>query len=178
MRYIFFVGLGLLLVGCAAKIPFSKQLMEDFNLTEKDLRKVQFYTSHTIILERQTAKSSNAKAVDRGELVVSSSSLSERIVIPANRRCILEGIDDETGDVKVRFEMGAGRFLTFTTRPNQNNNQRMYLKAVWRDGRGELDYGGGVYFAVGTSSAVYLQVKLKQLQRNKRSDRVVKGMRV
>jgi hypothetical protein len=177
MRNIIFICLSLLFVGCAAKIPFSKQLMDDFNLTEKELRKVQFYTSHTIILERQTSKSNNARAVDRGELVVSSSSLSERIVIPANRRCILEGIDEETGDVKVRFEMGAGRYLTFTTVPNRNN-QRMYLKAVWRDGRGELDYGGGVYFAVGTSSAAYLQVKLKQLQRNRRSDRVVKGMRV
>ncbi|MCC5922823.1 MAG: hypothetical protein JJT77_03470, partial [Crocinitomicaceae bacterium] len=76
MRNFLYICLGLLLVSCAAKIPFSKQLMEDFNLTEKDLRKVQFYTSHTIILERQTAKSNNAKAVEKGELVVSSSSLS------------------------------------------------------------------------------------------------------
>lgn len=177
MRNFFYIGLALILTSCAAKVPFTMQLMDDFNLTEKELKKVQFYTSHTIILERQQSKSNNASKVDRGDLVVSSSSLSERIVIPANRRCILEGIDEESGDVMVRFEMGAGRFLTFHTRPNQNN-QRMYLKAVWRERRGELDYGGGVYFAVNTSSSAYLQVKLKQLQRNKRSDRVVKGMRI
>ena len=177
MKYIILLCLaGLFLTSCATRVPFTDEIKRDFNLTENNLRQVQFYTSRTIILERDDKKEVTATTGRDGELVASRESLSERIVIPANRPCIFESIDED-GSINIRFETGAGRTLKFKQRPNVATG-RFYLHANWQDGRGELDYGGAVYYAVSGSSSAYLIVKLKQWQKNQRSDRTVKGMRV
>ena len=164
------------LASCATKVPYTNKIKEDFGLTHENLKKVQFYTSKTIILERSEKQKRTTTTGQGGDLVVSSTSSSERIVIPANRPCIFDG-EDESGAILIRFELGDGRVLRFKQRPNIASD-RFYLEAQWQDGRGELDYGGAVYFAVSGSSSAYLLVKLKQWQKNKRKERVVKGMKV
>lgn len=164
------------LASCATKIPYTEKVKEDFDLTDSKLRQVQFYTSRTIILERDEQKQTTATTGQRGDLQVSSTSSSERIVIPANRPCVFEKTE-ENGAIAIRFETGAGRVLRFKTRPNVASD-RFYLEADWKGGKGELDYGGAIYYAISGSSSAYLLVKLKKWQRNKRKDRVVKGMKV
>ena len=166
----------ILMTSCATRVPFTDEIKKDFNLTESNLKQVQFYTSRTIILERDDQKEVTATTGKDGELVASKESMSERIVIPANRPCIFEKMDED-GSINIRFEMGAGRVLKFKQRPNVATG-RFYLHADWKDGKGELDYGGAVYYAVSGSSSAYLIVKLKQWQKNKRNDRTVKGMKV
>ncbi|WP_133122083.1 hypothetical protein [Brumimicrobium salinarum] len=140
------------------------------------MKKVQFYTSETIILERSDEQQQMATTGSSGELVKSERSTSERIVIPANRPCVFEKLEDD-GTVQIRFELGGGRVLRFAERRNISNG-RYYLVAQWNNGKGELDYGGSVYYAVRGSSAAYLMVKLKNWKKNQRKDRVVKGMKV
>lgn len=166
----------LLLVSCATSVPYTLQIKEDFSLNEESFKQVQFYTSKTIILERQDEKKTTATTGEDGDLVVNKTSSSERIVIPANRPCIFEGIEED-GTIQIRFELGQGRYLRFKQR-TAGANERFYLVADWKDGRGELDYDNAVYYASSTSSSAYLLVKLKMWQKNKRKDRVVKGMKV
>jgi hypothetical protein len=176
-RYLVLLSITFLLAAsCATKIPFTEKIRTEFDLTESKMKQVQFYTSRAIILERSDEKQVTATTGKEGDLVVSSTASSERIVIPANRPCILEKVEED-GSVAIRFELGAGRYLRFKQRPNATSD-RFYLQADWKDGKGELDYGGAVYYAVSGSSSAYLLVKLKQWQRNKRKDRIVKGMKV
>lgn len=165
-----------MLASCATKIPYTSKIKKDFDLTEDKLKQVQFYTSRTIVLERDDEQETTATTGKDGDLVVSSTSSSERIVIPANRPCIFEKMEED-GTIQIRFELGAGRVLRFKQRPNVTS-ERFYLLADWENGKGELDYGGAVYYAVSGSSAAYLVVKLKQWKKNSRKDRVVKGMKV
>ncbi|PKR81848.1 hypothetical protein CW751_00475 [Brumimicrobium salinarum] len=153
-----------------------KKIKADFDLTPEKMKKVQFYTSETIILERSDEQQQMATTGSSGELVKSERSTSERIVIPANRPCVFEKLEDD-GTVQIRFELGGGRVLRFAERRNISNG-RYYLVAQWNNGKGELDYGGSVYYAVRGSSAAYLMVKLKNWKKNQRKDRVVKGMKV
>ncbi len=176
MKNLVWISLIVLISSCATKVPFTNKIRNEFDLTETKMRQVQFYTSRTIILERSTERQTTATTGQGGDLVVSSTSSSERIIIPANRPCIFEKMEED-GSILIRFELGAGRVLRFKQRPNVASD-RFYLEADWRDGRGELDYGGAVYFAVSGSSSAYLIVKLKQWQKNKKKDRVVKGMKV
>lgn len=178
MKIVSILVILLVFASCATKIPYTSKIKEDFALTDDKLKKVQFYSSRMIILERKEQAETTATTGQSGDLVVSSSSLSERIVIPANTKCVFEKFG-ETGAVLIRFETGAGRTLTFAERTGgAAGSGRFYLQADWKGGRGELDYGGAVYFAVSGSESAYLMVKLKQWQRNRRKDRVVKGMKV
>lgn len=176
MKYFIVLFSVFMMASCATKIPYTKKIKEDFGLTDEKLKEVQFYTSTTIILERDDEQETTATTGKDGDLVVSSTSSSERIVIPANRPCIFEK-REEDGTIQIRFELGAGRVLRFKQRPNTTSD-RFYLLADWDNGKGELDYGGAVYYAVSGSSAAYLVVKLKQWKKNSRKDRVVKGMKV
>lgn len=166
----------LLLGSCATKVPYTQKIKKEFSLTPDKLKKVQFFTSETIILERSNQQGKVTTTGDEGTLVTSSESSSERIIIPANRPCIFEDMESD-GSIKIRFETGAGRALEFSVRPNISDG-RLYLKADWRNGKGALQYGGTRYFAVRGSASAYLLVKLKNFRKNRHSDRVVKGMKV
>jgi|SRR5690554_261518 len=176
MRILFALLTLVLLGSCATKVPYTSKIKTDFDLTPDKMKKVQFYTSETIILERSDEQQKVATTGSSGELVTSERSTSERIVIPANRPCIFEKLEED-GTVQIRFELGAGRVLRFAERQNISNG-RSYLVAQWANGKGELDYGGSVYYAVRGSSSAYLMVKLKNWKKNQRKDRVVKGMKV
>lgn len=176
MRIILGLVAVLILGSCATKVPYTSKVQSEFDLTPEKLKKVQFYTSEAIILERSDDQSKVATTGQSGTLVSSSSSSSERIIIPANRPCVFEQ-KAEDGSVEIRFEMGQGRVLRFHERQNVSNG-RFYLVAQWADGKGELDYGGAVYYAVRGSASAYLMVKLKNYKKNQRKDRVVKGMKV
>lgn len=176
MKYVIMLLSVVVLASCATKVAYTKKIKDEFDLTEDKLKKVQFYTSKTIILERSEKSETTATTGESGDLVVSSSSLSERIVIPTSTPCVFYKIG-ENGAVFIRFEVGQGRTLVFAERPNMSSG-RFYLVADWKAGRGELDYGGGIYFAVSGSDAAYLMVKLKQWKKNQRKDRVVRGMKV
>lgn len=176
MRILFLLLTVVLLGSCGMKVPYTQELKKEFDLTPDKLKKVQFYSSETIILERSDKQDKMTTTSEKGDLVSSSIASSERIVIPANRPCVFEKMDDE-GTIQIRFEVGPGRTLVFSERKNIANG-RLYLKALWADGKGELDYGGAVYYAVRGSASAYLMVKLKDYKKNRRKDRVVKGMKV
>jgi hypothetical protein len=176
MKLLFALVTLLFLGSCATKVPYTKEIKKEFNLTPDKLKGVQFYTSEAIILEREGEKQNISTTGEDGELVSSESSSSTRIIIPANRPCVFEKLEDD-GTVQIRFEMGGGRVLRFAERKNISNG-RFYLKAIWKNGKGEMDYGGSVYYAVRSSASAYLMVKLKKWKKNKKNDRVVKGMKI
>lgn len=176
MRILYLLLTVIILGSCGTKVPYTKELKQEFDLTPDKLKKVQFYSSETIILERSDKQNKMTTTSEKGDLVSSSVASSERIVIPANRRCIFEKMEED-GSIQIRFEMGAGRVLRFTERKNISNG-RLYLKALWVNGKGELDYGGAVYYAVRESASAYLMVRLKNYRKNNRKDRVVKGLKV
>ena len=177
MKLLAFALLGFLLFSCGTRIPYTDKLKEEYALdAAQNIKKVQFYVSSTIILEQETKKGASGTASD-GTLVSNSSNEKERIIIPVNTRCVFEKFG-ENGDVYIRFEVGDGKFLRFAMRPNQRSD-KYYFVANWNsDNKNEVTYGNKVYSATSESGAAYLMVVLKKLDKTKRKDRVVKGIKV
>jgi hypothetical protein len=176
MRIVIVIMSVIILGSCATKVPYTPEIKKEFDLTSDNLKKVQFYSSRTIILERSDKQEIVSTTGKDGQLLASEKSTSERIVIPSNRPCIFEEMEED-GTIQIRFETGTGRVLRFSERKNISNG-RFYLVAQWENGKGELDYGGSVYYAVSGSASAYLLVKLKKWKNNKRNERVVKGMKI
>lgn len=166
----------LLAASCGMKVPFTDQVKQDYNLTDENLKKVQFFTSATIILERKNSVA-NQGTNSEGALVTNENSVENRIIIPVNTRCVYEK-DEATGTIYVRFEVGQNKYLPFAMRKGQANG-KYYLEAKWDATKGgELDYGNLTYYATAESGGAFLLVVTKKLKRTKRKDRVVKGMKV
>jgi hypothetical protein len=166
------------LSSCGVKVPYTNDIKDEFNLSSVDkVKKVQFYTSATIIMER-SKQSGNQGTADDGALVSNSNKEQDRVIIPINTKCVFDSYGPN-GELIVRFETGVGKTLTFTVRQAQATNVKYFLVADWTNEKGgKLTYGNETYFASSSSGTTYLMVKRKNLQKTKRKDRVVKGMKV
>ena len=175
MKYIFIALVGLLLVSCGTRIPYTNEIRDEFGLdSEQTIKKVQFITSATIILEK-SHESGNQGTDEDGALVSSSNKEQDRVIIPIGTKCVFErfGAQDE---LVLRFETGVNKTINFAVRQGTTNS-KYYLVADWKNGK-TINYGNEMYVATGSSGAAYLEVIRKKLQKTKRKDRVVKGMKV
>ena len=177
MKYLLFVVTGLILLSCGVKVPYTNDVRDEFGLDNpKALAKVQFYNSATIILER-SKESGNQGTSDDGALVSNSSKEQDRVIIPLGTKGVFEEIDDQ-GNITIRFEAGVGHVLKFGQRAGSSSG-KYYLLADWTSNKGgEITYANQTYYASTASGSAYVQVVKKKLQKTKRKDRVVKGMKV
>lgn len=178
MKFFSLLLLATLLFSCGTKVPYTNEVRDEFELnTDKKMAGVQFYTSSDIVMEKSKS-SGNQGTTDDGVLVTTSSKNEDRITIVKNTPCIFEGYGPN-GELKLRFEEGSGRVITFAVRPNQSASKKYFLVAEWDPNKGgKIEYGGDVYYANASSGSAYIQVVLKNLQKTKRKSRVVKGMKV
>jgi hypothetical protein len=170
------------LTSCGVKVPFTPQIKDEFGLDENEkMRKVQFFTSHTIILDEDTKKDSQ-NSTQNGALVSSSNSKKESIIIPAGTRCVFEDFGPK-GEIQVRFELGDQKIISFATKAEGSSNaKRYYFEADWQaQGGAKVKYGGGTYrvdLLRGSPRTAHLLVVKKRLEKSRRKERVVKGMKV
>ena len=184
MKNIFaLIVLSFVFYSCAIKKPYTEQIKEDYGLAEEEkMRKVQFFTSSTIVLDQVAESSSETTTDESGTLVSSLSSESESLIIQTGTRCIFEGYGPN-GEIRVKFEEGDQKFLKFRSKGGQPRG-RFYLHADWKASGGpKVKYGGKEYKidmmrTTKSPKQMYLKVSIKRNERNKRKTRVVKGMKV
>jgi hypothetical protein len=177
----FLFSMSIVLISCGVKVPYTTQIRDEFTLdTDEKVRQVQFYTSHTIILN-QEKRDDSQNTTQNGTLVASSSSERESVVIPALTKCIFEGFGPK-GEVQVRFEIGEAKLLTFATKIEGSSVKRYYFEADWNSQGGpKINYGGNTYkvdLMRGAPRSAHLLVVKKRLQKTKRKERVVRGLKV
>jgi hypothetical protein len=182
MKYLIVFTLTLLgLSSCGVKIPYTTQVRDEFALdNDEKLGKVQFFISHTIILNQET-RSDNSNTTDNGTLVINSSSESESVIIPAGTRCIFDSFGTK-GEIKVRFENGENKVLPFMSKSESSVSKRFFFDADWSaQGGPKINYGGQPFkvdMTRGSARTAHLLVVRKKLQKTKRKERVVKGMKI
>ncbi|MEI8116107.1 MAG: hypothetical protein WCH03_01090 [Flavobacteriia bacterium] len=180
-NFFLLLSLATVLISCGVKVPYTTQIRDEFTLdTDEKIRQVQFYTSHTIILN-QEKRDDSQNTTQNGTLVSSSSSERETVVIPALTTCVFEGFGPK-GEVIVRFEVGEGKILTFATKTEGSSIKRYYFDADWNSQGGpKINYGENTYkvdLMRGAPRAAHLLVVKKRLQKTKRKERVVRGLKV
>jgi len=165
------IVLAILLTSCASKkIPFSSDIQAKYNLPEEKLKKVQFYTSETIILYK--SKSDGDLTVRDGKILMLDTKDCERVVIKKGTPCILESVNSPSQFI-VSFEFGEGKLLAFGS---QGEGFFSLEAKDWKDGVGTLKYAGKSYVVEG--GGTYLLVKAKKLNKLSKKQRTVVGRKV
>jgi hypothetical protein len=180
-KFLFSSFIVLLFTSCGVKVPYTNQVRDEFALdNEEKMGKVQFFISHTIIFN-QEVKSDNSNTTDNGTLVINSSSESESLIIPAGTRCIFDSYGTK-GEMKVRFENGENKVIPFIVKTESAGSKRYFLDADWSAmGGPKIKYGDQLYkvdLMRGSARTAHLLVVRKKLQKTKRKERVVKGMKI
>jgi hypothetical protein len=165
----------LALASCSPKIQFTQAVKEQNQLTDDEMKKLQFYTSGDIVLQRNQ-KDDSGKETDDGELVLTSGSSVDQVIIPAGTPGIVVGAKGNNA-MLVRFEPGEGKYLVFGDLNNRKGPYQLIPEGE-KGGKKYVTYAGNKYSLSGTSEYVSLTFKMKRLNKVRKDERVVKGMKL
>ncbi|HYG51961.1 MAG TPA: hypothetical protein VD905_13710 [Flavobacteriales bacterium] len=162
-----------LISSCSPKVPYTSYLASKYQLTEDELKKVQFYASDDIIL--YTKESSSKTGTENGTIVISSSEAENQILIKKGTPGILMK-QVGTDKVYISFEVGDNKFLVFGS-TGQREPFKLQAES-WEGGRGKLSYDGKIYYASSMSGSTHLLVSIKKFQKKKSNQKVVEGRKI
>lgn len=163
----------LIFTSCARKHAFTDAVRKKYGITDEVMGKVQFYVSNDIILYR--ADSQAGLAIENGEVVVTSNNSEDQIIVKKGTPGAFVS-SEGPNKISVRFELGDGRFLWFTSAGMYKG--RYHIVAKWERKRGVLDYANEVFYVTPESNSSYLMFKLRRLNSYKKKTTVASGVKV
>ena len=188
MRYaiLLAVAVTLTLSACAStrgvdRLAFGDYLRDGYQLSERELRALQYYVSDDIHLRR--AVQSGNRTVGGGILVERNARVVDEILIKAGTPGIAVGSGNDW--VAVSFEPGS--YLYFSSRndgvhvigdPGREGNLYYLWATDWIGGPGIVYVNGVAYQAEPVNAYTHLQVERKALARSEARDRVQPGRRL
>jgi len=169
-------GAVLFITSCAPRIPFTQTLREQYKLKDNELKSLQFYASHNIILNRGE-RSEKEQTTEEGTLTIKSGNYVEQVIIKAGTPGVVEKVIDRNRIV-VSFEVGENKFLEFGATNPKVNSRYTLLAPKWVNNKGKIQYGGKTYFSASGSGNVHLLFKMRKLHKYSKEQRVVKGRKI
>ena len=176
LAYFFALVIVASLYACSSSIPFTNDDKIKYNLTEDKLKKLQFFVSRDIVLQRGE-RSDEAQEFDQdGKLIVSSSASLDEIYIkegtPGGVVKVMDG-----NRLAISFDAtDDNKYLVFGDPKNRGRYNLM--GAEWNNGKGKINYGGKVYYVMPGGAGAYLKYKMKKVSENRKSQSAVKGRKV
>jgi hypothetical protein len=171
------LGLGVITVlsSCQSTIPYTNTVKKQYGLDDAKLKKMQFYVSSDITLQRGERGENSQELDEDGKLVVSSSSTLDEILV-----------DGKTPGVCVKVLPGNKLAISFFDSDDQylvfgdpNNRGRYNLMgAEWKSGKGKINFGGKVYYIMPGGASAYLKFEMKKVRDDKVSTKKAKGRTV
>ena len=170
----------LLGTGCATHhVPFTRELRAGYQLSEDQIKELQFFVSSPIVLRRNLGPG-EVKVTRRNALRILRERAVEEVVIETGTPGVAERIEEHS--LGISFEHG--KFLEFGCKHTDEKGKtvlgstyQLYAQD-WFMNRGKVNYDGKVYYTVGDSGTSSLMVDLESAKKFFTDARYVKGRKV
>lgn len=151
--------------------PLSSKLMKEYGLSYESLYRVQFYTSHDIVLYRTTSIN-KAKILD-GKLVADKSVKTSEIIIKAGTPCVLK----RNINNRLLVSFNDNYELVFTNPRRCSKDEGLFLLSAnkWCNNIGTIKINGITYQAIGSSFESYLMINKEELDNSSSRSLVLDG---
>lgn len=160
---------------CKKYVPFTQSLYDEHRWTEAELKRIQFYLSHDIVLRRDLG-SSNVQII-AGDIKIRDGRKVEEILIRQGTPGVYM-FSPKENRLAVSFESGSNnRYLMFGPNPRVGNNYAL-LGAEWDRQGGTVTYDGREYQVDATGALSNLLVNLKRARKVEVNSRVAGGRKV
>lgn len=177
MRAFFLLLFGVsLLTSCTPSLSsFTKEMYEDNNWSEEELRQIQFYLSQDIVLHRQ--RKGTRSVIQDGAIKMEKGREVEEIRIPKGTPGVFV-FSPKKNRMAISFEEGKeNRYLMFG--PNPKAGDRFVLLASeWEKRRGKVRYDDSYYWVSADNALAGLLVDLKRINKVKVKTQVASGNKV
>ncbi len=175
MRYLIIAALALMTLGsCKNLVPYTDAIKTKYNLTDEQLKHLQFYVSSPIVLQRKVTAENNTQ-VTAGKIKIINGEKVEEVVVPTGTKGVL--VKDDSGKFEISFEKDDTYFLRFGTNPNRFQSY-VLLASDWHGKVGTVTYVGNKYFTSPESADAVLLIDLHKISNYQKDARVAKGRKV
>ncbi|MCB0633690.1 MAG: hypothetical protein R2824_21120 [Saprospiraceae bacterium] len=166
----------LTLSACSPQLTtFTQRLYDEYEWTETDLKRIQFYVSDDIVMRRQLTGGSSE--IISGEIKVVDGREVEEVVIRRKTPGVLLFLPKENR-FAISFEAeGDDRYLIFGPNPKAGNRYAL-LASEWRRRGGTVTYEGRRFDVEASSAFASLMVDLKKIRKTSINSRTARGRRV
>ena len=173
--YPLIVLLAVSLSSCVTTLkPFTQTDKKELKLGENELKRVQFYVSEDIVLQRKAGAES--REIEDGKIRVVDGEKIEEVIVKKGTPGVLEYYPGD-GRMGITFEDGEGRYLMFG--PNPIRDGRFFLfGSEWKNNIGKITYEDKTYYTAPGCGNAYLLVDLKKLKKTTVSQRQAEGRKV
>ena len=176
MRNLLLISMAFVLMSsCKTLIPFTEDLKTSNSWTNNEVKKIQYYNSEPIVLNRQLK--SNETGIVSGKIKMVGGKQVEEIVIREGTPGIVSALPDELR-MAVSFEIGDDHYLTFGVDSKRGGRYYLRLKDYEKNKFASVTYFGKTYAVSPIALNAYLQVNLKKINKEKLSLRVAKGRKL
>ena len=164
------IALMMFTLSCTKKIYFTQNLRKNIENKKLDIKKVQFYISNTVILQR--VMPINEAKIARGEIVFENGNYIDQIIIAKNT----PGTCDSFTNDKLFISFENDNTVTFHKK-NQDNFYKILLNKNIGSYYG-IVYDTLIYNVDSKAENTRLWIKKDEIYRQEINQRVVKGKTV
>lgn len=151
--------------------PFSQRVYEKYNWSTDELRKIQFYLSDDIVLQRSLGK--NETSIRQGKIRVVDGREVEEVIFKKGTPGVFV-FSPRTNRFGISFEDDDDGYLMFG--PNPKVGERYVLLAKeWKRSRGKVTYKGKTYSTNSESAYASLLVDLSKANKTRYKSKTVGG---
>jgi len=179
MKAIKYIAFALLVIGvssCGPKLrPFTDRMYVNSGFSENELKRIQFYVSNDIVLQRRI-DGSKAR-IESGKIKVIDGAQYEEVIIRRNTPGVFS-FQADGEDIAVSFEgKPSVNYLIFG--PSRRRNGEYVLRAAkWERDYGVITYMGTQYTTPASSAFASLMVDVRGNNRSTTRVRRASGTRV
>jgi hypothetical protein len=173
-RIIVFAIIAIAFSSCKNLVPYTDSMKKQNNWNDEQVRKIQFFTSTDVILQRAVREGSTE--IVQGKIKKIDGKNVEEIVIRSGTKGVLVDIPREN-KMLVSFEIDDQHYLSFGVNPTYGEKY-VLLASDWNNGIGKVHYNGIEYATSPDSKYATLLVDLRKLQKLNLQQRVAKGRKV
>lgn len=159
---------------CKNLVPYTDSLKTKYNLSDEQLKHLQFYVSNPIVIQRKLTAENNTQ-VTAGKIKVVNGEKVEEVVIPTGTKGVL--VKNDNGKFEISFEKDDTYFLRFGTNPNRYDSY-VLLASDWHGKIGTVTYAGNKYYTAPESADAVLLIDMHKISSYQKDARVAKGRKV
>lgn len=171
-KLLLFAVLIMTLASCSPRLtPFTASLRNEYQWTDDDLKKIQFYLSEEVVLWREV-RDGDAKIKD-GAIKVRDGKKVEEIRFPKRTPCVYL-FEPKSNRFAMGFESGEGKYLMFGP-SKRRGSDFVLLAADWKKDIGKISYDNKIFFTTDDSAYSRLLVDLRAAQKLTVKRKTVEG---
>ncbi len=173
-KIILFTAIVSMLASCKNLVPYTDSMKQSHNWSNEQVKSIQFYLSHDIILHRELTQGSSD--IVQGKIKIIDGRRVDEILIRAGTPGVVSEIPKED-KLKVSFEIGDDHSISFGVNPNVGEKY-VLLASEWKNGLGKVHYAGDEYYTDPNSKYSYLMVDLRRIDKSALKQHVAKGRKI